>query len=125
MLPAMPVEPAAPPVAPSAVSPAAPPAAPPSWPDQATDLIVQTVGTVRDKTTGPAITGARMVVYGTFGVLVAIVAFILVVILLVRVITVYLTGNRVWITDLALGAVFSIVGIVLWSKAAKASKGTA
>jgi hypothetical protein len=121
MLPAMPVEPAAPPVAPSAV----PPAAPPSWPDQATDLIVQTVGTVRDKTTGPAITGARMVVYGTFGVLVAIVAFILVVILLVRVITVYLTGGRVWITDLALGAVFSVVGVVLWSKAAKASKGTA
>ena len=121
MLPAMPVEPAASSVAPSAV----PPAAPPSWPDQATDLIVQTVGTVRDKTTGPAITGARLVVYGTFAVLVAIVAFILVTILLVRVITVYLTGNRVWITDLALGTIFSAVGILLWSKAAKASKGTA
>ena len=121
MLRSMSVEP----VAPSAAPVAATPPGAQSWPDQATDLIVQTVGTVRDKTTGPAITGARMVVYGTFGVLVAIVAFIIFTILLVRVITVYLTGNRVWTTDLALGAIFSAVGIVLWTKAAKASKGTA
>lgn len=112
MLPAMSAEPESPP-APGA-----------TWPGQATDLIVQTVATVRDKTTGPAITAGRAVVYGTFAALVGFVAFVMLTLLLVRICTVYLTGDRVWITDLAVGGLFSLVGIVLWSKAAKAAKGT-
>ena len=36
------------------------------WPAQATDQIVKVVGTVHDKVTGPIMTVARGVVYGTF-----------------------------------------------------------
>lgn len=42
------------------------------WPRQATDSIVRVVDNVRDKTTGPALTAARFLVYGTVLVLLAI-----------------------------------------------------
>lgn len=90
-----------------------------TWPDQATDLIVQTVGTVRDKTVGPAMTVARGIVYGTFAALVGTAALVLVCILLIRVVTVYLPGERVWIPELGLGVIFLFGAMALWSKARK------
>ncbi len=86
-----------------------------SWPDQATDLIVSTVGTVRDKTVGPAMTVARAVVYGFFALLVGICALTLGTIFVVRIVTVY-TG-RVWIPQLGLGVLFGLAALVLWSRA--------
>lgn len=90
-----------------------------SWPDQATDFIVQGVGLVRDKTVGPATTAAKGVVYGTFAIIVAVAALVLSCILLVRIITVYLPGQRVWIPELGLGVVLCIIATVLWRKAGK------
>jgi len=86
-----------------------------SWPDQATDLIVSTVATVRDKTVGPAMTAARAVVYGFFGLLVGVSALVLGTIFVIRIVAVY-TG-RVWIPQLALGVVFGIGALALWSRA--------
>ena len=100
-------------------SPSGPVSNQPAWADQATDLIVQTVGTVRDKTTGPAITAGRAVVYGTFAGLVANVALILGLIAAIRVLTVYIPGNRVWVSYLIVGIPLCIIGIVLWAKARK------
>jgi hypothetical protein len=88
-----------------------------SWPDQATDLIVSTVGTIRDKTVGPAMTAARGVVYGFFALLVGLCALVLSTILLIRIVTVY-TG-RVWIAQIGLGVIFGIVALALWGKARK------
>lgn len=102
-----------------AATPPTPDSGAASWPDQATDLIVQGVGMVRDKTVGPAMTIARGVVYGTFALIVGTVAAVLTCILLVRVITVYLPGERVWITELGLGVIFCVAALVLWSKARK------
>ena len=90
-----------------------------SWPDQATDLIVQTVGTVRDKTVGPATTVARGIVYGTFAALVGAAALVLVCIFVIRIVTVYLPGERVWIPELGLGVICLIGALALWSKARK------
>ncbi len=42
------------------------------WPAQATDSILNLVDNVRDKTTGPALTAARALVYGTIIFLLAI-----------------------------------------------------
>ncbi len=78
-----------------------------AWPDQAADLIVQGVGAVRDKTVGPAMTIARGLVYGVFALLIGTVAAVLGSILLVRIITVYLPGERVWITEIGLGVVLT------------------
>lgn len=89
------------------------------WTDQATDLIVQTVGTVRDKTTGPAITVGRAIVYGTFAALVAALAVVLALIGVIRLLTVYIPGNRVWVSYLIVGIPLCIAGRILWGKARK------
>ncbi len=52
------------------VSPPAPDTT--DWPAQATDSIINLVDNVRDKTTGPALTAARALVYGTIIFLLAI-----------------------------------------------------
>ena len=89
---------------------------PDQWPTQATDTIVKVVGQVRDRTTGPAITAARAVVYGLFAAILGVVAVVLAITLAIRLANNYLPG-RIWIIYLALGAVFTVGGLILWSKA--------
>ena len=69
---------------------------PDQWPTQATEAIVSAVGKVRDRTTAPAIVAARALV--------------------IRIANNYIPGG-IWIIYLALGAIFTIGGLVLWSKA--------
>jgi hypothetical protein len=96
-----------------------PPPADRDWPAQAADTIEQVVGTVRDKTTGPAITVARAVVYGTFAVLVGTTCLLLLVVGSVRLLDSYLPDavfgeDHMWAAYLILGLVFVIAGAVLW-----------
>ena len=86
------------------------------WPVEAADFVVRTVGTVRDKTTGPIILGARILVFGLFAIAMAMVVAVVVAIALVRVLTVYLPGNHVWLADLIIGGVFTLAGIALWTQ---------
>lgn len=99
-------------------SPSAPPP-PSSWPDQATDLIVQGVGTVRDKTVGPAMTAARGVVYGLFAAMVGVMSLVLFCIFFVRLVVNYLPGHRVWAAEMLLGVLFCIGALPLWARARK------
>jgi hypothetical protein len=87
------------------------------WPAQAADSIVDVVGTVRQKTTGPALTATRGVVYGLLIVIVAIMAVVLLIVGLVR-----LAHNwvDVWLAYVVLGAVFAIVGGLMWRQRAPA-----
>ena len=63
---ALPGRPGGPQTTPSPARVVAPPAPDATdWPAQATDSILNLVDNVRDKTTGPALTAARAVVYGT------------------------------------------------------------
>lgn len=89
-----------------------------SWGDQATDLIVSTVATVRDKTVGPAMTVARAIVYGLFALLIGIGALVVATIFVIRIVTVY-TGGHVWIPQLGIGVLFGIAALVVWGKARK------
>jgi hypothetical protein len=89
------------------------------WATQAADTIERAVGNVRDRTTGPAITVARAVVYGTFAVLVGLAALVLATIGAVRLIDNYLPSaafgeEHTWAAYLILGLVFVIAGVVLW-----------
>lgn len=86
------------------------------WPDQATELIVSTVSSVREKTVGPAMTIARGIVYGLFAALVGFGAVVLASIFVIRIVTVY-TGGRVWIPQIGLGLIFLAGALFLWSKA--------
>jgi hypothetical protein len=91
------------------------------WPAQAADTIERAVQTVRDKTTGPAITVARWSVAGLFAVIMGTTVAILVCILLVRVLDVYLPESvfgetHVWAAYLILGLPVFVAGIWLLSK---------
>jgi hypothetical protein len=91
------------------------------WPAQAADAIERAVGAVRDKTTGPAITVARGVVYGTFALLVGSVVAVFVAISAVRALDVYLPDaafgdEHTWAAHAIVGAVFAIAGMALWSR---------
>lgn len=97
------------------------PAAADDWPAQAADAIVKVVGTVRDKTTGPAITVGRAIVYGTFSLLVAITVLILLAIAGVRFLDVYLPDawvgeDHTWVAHTLLGTILTVTGMVCWSR---------
>ena len=89
------------------------------WAAHAADTIERAVGNVRDRTTGPAVTVARAVVYGTFAVLVGLAALALATIGAFRLIDNYLPDavfgeEHTWAAYLILGLVFVIAGVVLW-----------
>ncbi len=91
------------------------------WPAQAADTIERLVGTVRDKTTGPALTVSRGVVYGTFAVVVGVAVAILAIIGAVRLLNNYLPDavfgeDHMWASYLIMGLVFLAVGIALWTR---------
>lgn len=117
---------------PEAGSPAAggPSVATSDWPAQAADAIERTVGAVRDRTTGPAITVARGIVYGTFALLVGTAALVLLAIAAVRALDAYLPDavfgeEHTWAAHLLVGAAFSIVGMLLWSRRTRRADGGA
>ena len=90
------------------------------WPARASATVVQYVGTVREKTTGPALVASRSVVYLVTMALIGAMILILALILLVRMlvsVTAYVPGvepGETWLAYLLLGSVFAIVGLVLW-----------
>jgi hypothetical protein len=89
------------------------------WAAQAADTIERAVGNVRDRTTGPALTVARAVVYGTFAALVGLAALVLGTIAAVRIIDNYLPDSvfgdeHTWAAYLIIGLVFVLAGAVLW-----------
>ncbi len=92
------------------------------WPAKASATIVQYVGTVRDKTTGPALSASRVLVYALAMGLIGIVLTFLLLILLVRVL-VLLTGyvpsvdeGETWLAYFILGTLFMLPGLFLWRK---------
>jgi len=105
----------------NASAPVAPVAPADDWPAQAADTIVRVVGSVRDKTTGPAIKVSRAVVYGLLAAVLGIVVVVLASIALVRILDVYLPSSvfgdtHVWAAYLILGVLFTVAGFLFWAK---------
>lgn len=91
------------------------------WPAQAADTIERVVGSVRDKTTGPAITAARALVYGMFALLVGVMVAVLLAVGLVRFIDAYLPDSvfgdqHVWAAHGIVGLLFTLIGMFMWSR---------
>ncbi len=91
------------------------------WAAQAADAIERAVGNVRDRTTGPALTVAQAVVYGTFAVFAGLTALVLGTIAAVRLIDSYLPDavfgdDHTWAVYLIIGLVFVVAGAVLWMR---------
>lgn len=94
------------------------------WTDQTADAIESIVLSVKQKTTVPLTTIARAIVYGLVIAALGSVVMVLSAIAAVRVLTVYLPvgrvngGHRVWVADLIVGGIFTLVGMLAWSKRA-------
>lgn len=91
------------------------------WPGEVSARIESLVGTIRDKTTVPAIRIARVVVYGVVVAAMAVVGLVLLTIAVIRIIDVYLPlhpeARRVWVGYVGLGAIFLLAGAFAWSRA--------
>ncbi len=98
--------------------PAASPA--PAWlgdlPGRGADLVDRLVALLRDKAVNPLTLATRAVVFGIIIFAASVVVVTLVSISLIRLLTVYAFNGRVWLSDLVVGAVFVIAGIVAWSR---------
>ena len=90
------------------------------WPAKASATVVHYVGTVRDRTTGPALVASRYAVYALAMTLIGLVLVVLLLLLLIRLL-VSATGElpfvdqgEAWLAYYILGAIFVIGGAVLW-----------
>jgi hypothetical protein len=97
-------------------------------PTRGADLVDSLVDLLRNKTVRPLTLATRAVVFGIIVFAGTVVTVTLVSIALIRLLTVCAFGGRVWLSDLVVGALFVIVGVVAWSRRsdpAGASGGTA
>jgi hypothetical protein len=85
-------------------------------PTRGTDLVEALVTLLRDKTVRPLTLATRAIVFGIIILAASVVTIALVSIALIRLLTVYAFDGRVWLSDLVVGAVFVIVGVVAWSQ---------
>ena len=86
------------------------------------DGVESVVLSVKQKTTVPLTTIARGVVYGLVIAALGTVVMVLSAVSAVRILAVYLPvgrvngGHRVWVADLIVGGIFTLVGLLAWSK---------
>jgi hypothetical protein len=105
------------PAAPGGAGPAASgPLASSEWPGQVADLIEQVVGSVHDRVVRPLLLVARAVVFGILVGAMALVFAALISVAAVRILTVYVFDGRVWASDLLVGGLFTVVGLIAWSQ---------
>jgi uncharacterized protein YacL len=93
----------------------------PKWADEMTNTVVTTVRTIREKTTVPLVYAARGVVFGLLAAILGLVALVLLVIMLLRGLQALLDlavswERAVYLSYLILGALFSLVALVLFKK---------
>ena len=87
----------------------------PDWPAQATSTIVGLVDNVKYKTTRPATTATRGLVYGIVILALGVPAVIMFLVGLVHFLD-QAIPNDVWIVYAILGSIFTLAGMVLWRK---------
>lgn len=83
------------------------------WPAQAADRIESVIGSVRRKTTGPAIVASRALVYGIVAIVFAVIAGMLLLIAVLRGLDALLPT---WAVQMLVGAVLSLGGFICWSR---------
>lgn len=83
------------------------------WPVQAVDRIESVIGSVRRKTTGPAIVASRALVYGLVALMFVAIAGILLLIAVLRGLDALLPT---WAVQMIIGGVLSLAGFFCWSR---------
>ncbi|MFM7062239.1 MAG: hypothetical protein ACKO04_01925 [Actinomycetes bacterium] len=87
------------------------------WADQVTDLIVDTVDKVRDRTTGPILEVSKGIVHGVVALLILTPILVLFFAGAIRLLNWAIPGD-VWIAYAVLGVLLLLLGSFLWSRRA-------
>ncbi len=95
----------------------------PNWAIKATETIDKVVNGVGDKSVRPLTSLAKLLVFGILAAIIGSIAMILFVITFVRILDTYLFSQQVWITDLIVGGIFTIAGLLIWTKRHPKPKG--
>jgi hypothetical protein len=82
------------------------------WATQAADWVERGVGAIRDRTVGPAQQVVKFIVYGVLVAILALTAFVLFAVLLLRVLNLFLPDWAAW---LVLGVLFLAGGILAFA----------
>ncbi len=85
------------------------------WAADTADRIDHVVAVIRSKTSDRLVGVARLVVYGLLAAVMSTMALILLLIAAIRFLDAYIPRG-VWIPYMALGAIFVVAGLFLWSK---------
>jgi hypothetical protein len=92
-------------------------------PTRGTDLVDNLVELLRDRTVRPLTLATRAIVFGIIVFAASVVTVVLVSITLIRLLTVYAFDGRVWLSDLVVGVLFVVVGLVAWSRRTEPTQG--
>ena len=104
----------------AAAGPSAAPQA--DWADQVTDLIVDTVDKVRDRTTGPILEVSKGIVHGVVALLILTPILVLFFAGAIRLLN-WAVPGYVWIAYAILGVLMLLLGTFLWSRRAPRTPG--
>ncbi|HEY5109810.1 MAG TPA: hypothetical protein VII96_09410 [Acidimicrobiales bacterium] len=85
-------------------------------PTRGADAVDTIVDFIQVKAVRPLTLAARGIVFGIIVFTGAVLTLTLLSITLIRLLTVYIPGNRVWVSDLIVGFVFVAVGIAAWTQ---------
>jgi hypothetical protein len=85
-------------------------------PTKGADVVDAVVDFIQNKAVRPLTLATRAIVFGIIVLVASVVTVSLLSITLIRLLTVYIPGNRVWVSDLIVGVLFVVVGILAWSK---------
>ncbi|MGH9079328.1 MAG: hypothetical protein ACRDYE_04465 [Acidimicrobiales bacterium] len=85
-------------------------------PTRSTDLVDTLVALIRDRAVRPLTMATRAAVFGIIILAASLVTVVLLSITLIRLLTVYAFDGRVWISDLVVGGLFVVVGLVAWTR---------
>jgi len=94
-------------------------------PTRGADAVDTVVDFIQVKAVRPLTLATRAIVFGIIVFTAAVVTVTLLSITLIRLLTVYIPGNRVWVSDLIVGTLFVVVGLVAWSQRIDRSAGEA
>jgi hypothetical protein len=92
----------------------------PDWAAQTADSIERVVVGIRSKTLDPLDRIVRIAVYGLLAAVLGVAVLVLLVAALVRAVDVAIPGE-VWSAHLAIGGIFTLVGLFFWAKRRRSS----
>ena len=92
------------------------------WSDQAVDTIEKVVVGIREKAVLPIERASRMIVFGVFVGILAICAFTLLLIALLRILSIALPA--VWMAWMIEGVAISLIGYFVWRQRSRFAQGS-